>query len=480
MPVDTFDVVVIGAGPPGQNLAEQVVRGGLSCAVVEHELVGGECSYWACMPSKAMLRPWSALTAAQAVPGSQAAVTGDISPKRVFNSRDAFASNWRDDSQVEWLRDSGAVLLRGHGRLAGVRRVDVVSRDGDLAELTAQHAVVVSTGSRATVPDIPGLAAAAPWTNREGTTADAVPESLAIIGGGPVGVEMATAWAVLGAAVTLLVRSERVLPRMEPFAGDLVAAGLREAGIDLRTGTPVEAVHRDQDGGRVILRTGGGEQVDAAEVMVGAGRAPRTDEIGVDSVGLTSGEWLTVDATGRVAGVPDGWLYAVGDVNGRSLLTHQGKYQARQAGAAIVARARGEDVPADVPWSRFAATADEAAVPQVVFTHPAVATVGKTAEQARRSGARIDVVDYDLGQVAGAVLHAKGYQGQARLVLDRDREVVLGATFVGPDVAELLHAATIAVVGEVPVERLWHAVPAYPTISEVWLRLLESYGTRGQ
>ncbi|HSI93958.1 MAG TPA: NAD(P)/FAD-dependent oxidoreductase [Jiangellaceae bacterium] len=479
MPTDTFDVVVIGAGPPGQNVAEQVVRGGLSCALVEHELVGGECSYWACMPSKAMLRPWAAWSAAQAVPGSQAAEEDGVDAKRVMNSRDAFASRWRDDSQVEWVEDVGAVLFRGHGRLAGERRVDVASRQGELAELTARHAVVISTGSRAAIPEIPGLAAANPWTNRGGTAADQVPESLAVIGGGAVGTELATAWASLGSTVTLLARGERLLSRMEPFAGDLVAAALRDMGVDVRTGTSVESVSRDDATGPVTLRTSGGEEIVAAEVLVGAGRAPRTDEVGVDSVGLTPGDWLAVDPTARVKGVTGDWLYAVGDVNGRSLLTHQGKYQARQAGAAIVARASGQAVD-ESPWGRYAATADEVAASQVVFTHPAVAFVGRTAEQARRAGMNVDVVDYDLAKVAGAALHAKGYEGQARMVVDRERQVIVGATVVGPDVAEMIHAATVAVVGEVPLERLWHAVPAFPTVSEVWLRLLETYSADGQ
>lgn len=479
MPAHTFDVVVIGAGPPGENVAEQVIRSGLSCAVVERELVGGECSYWACMPSKAMLRPWAAWSAAQAVPGVDIGTTDGVETKQVLTSRDAFASHWSDKSQVEWLEDVGAVLLRGHGRLAGEGRVDVASRSGELAELSARHAVVVSTGSRAAIPDIPGLAAAAPWTSREATAAAAVPTSLAVIGGGPVGAEMATAWSALGSDVTLLVRGERLLPRMEPFAGELVADALRDAGVDVRTRTEVASVASDDTTGPVTLRTNTAEDIVATEVLVAAGRAPRTDDLGVDSVGLRPGEWLDVDTTGLVEGVSGEWLYAVGDVNGRSLLTHQGKYQARQVGAAIVARAEGHDVD-DTAWGRCATTADERAVPQVVFTHPAVATVGPTAERACDTGSSTEVVDYDLGDIAGAALHSKGYEGRARLVIDEERRVVVGATFVGPDVAELLHAATIAVVGEVPLKRLWHAVPAYPTVSEVWLRLLETYAASTQ
>jgi len=176
----------------------------------------------------------------------------------------------------------------------------------------------------------------------------------------------------------------------------------------------------------------------------------------------------------RVAG-GGRWLYAAGDVNRRALLTHQGKYQARAVGDVIVARAKGEKVD-DGSWGRHVATADARAVPQVVFTDPEVASVGLTAAAAAAAGLRTRVVDYDLGGVAGAALHAEGYQGQARMVVDEDRRVIVGLTLVGPDVAELIHAATIAIVGEVPLDRLWHAVPAYPTVSEIWLRLLETYG----
>lgn len=474
MPVDTFDVIVIGAGPPGENVAAQVVRGGLSCAVVESELVGGECSYWACMPSKALLRPWAAKQAAQAVPGVPDG-SEPLHTEEVLASRDDFTSHWRDEAQVEWLDDAGAVLFRGHGRLMGERRVDVASRDGELTELTAQHAVVISNGSRADIPDIPGLKAANPWTNREATSAAEVPESLAVIGGGPVGVEMATAWAALGSQVTVLARSDRLLPGMEPFAGDLVGEALLDAGVDVRTSTSVEEVRRDGTG-LVTLHTSALDDIMAAQVLVATGRQPRTDDIGVDTVGLKPGDWLDVDATGQVSDVDGGWLYAVGDVNGRALLTHHGKYQARQTGKAIVARAHDQDA-SDRPWGAYSATADDAAVTQVVFTEPQVASVGKTLDAARSAGAAVRAVDYDLGRVAGAALHASRYQGRARLIVDEDREVLVGATFVGPDIGELLHAATIAVVGGVPIGRLWHAVPAYPTISEVWLRLLETYAS---
>ncbi|MYU53787.1 MULTISPECIES: dihydrolipoyl dehydrogenase family protein [Streptomyces] len=466
-----YDVVVLGAGPPGENLADRVHAGGLSAVIVESELVGGECSYWACMPSKALLRPVTARSEARRVAGLKDAVTGPLDAPAVLAHRDDFASHWKDDGQVRWLESVGVDLVRGVGRLDGPRRVVV---DGGRV-LTARHAVAVCTGSRAVIPGIPGLAEAKPWTSREATSAQAVPGRLVVVGGGVVGVEMATAWRALGASVTLLVRGEGLLPRMEPFAGLLVAESLAEAGVLLRTGTEVREVRREAPGGPVTVILDSGEEIVADEILIATGRAPRTDDLGLETIGLEPGSWLDVDDSCRVRSVAGDWLYGVGDVNHRALLTHQGKYQARIAGAAITARARQVPVLESDRWGAHAATADIEAVPQVVFSDPEAASVGRTAAEAERAGHRIRVIDHDLGAVAGSALYADGYRGRARMVVDLDREVLLGATFVGLGVGELLHSATVAVAGEVPIERLWHAVPSYPTISEVWLRLLEAY-----
>ncbi|MEU1396062.1 NAD(P)/FAD-dependent oxidoreductase [Micromonospora zamorensis] len=467
-----YDVVVIGAGPVGENVADRVVRSGLTAAIVERELVGGECSYWACMPTKALLRSASALRAARQLPGAREAATGHLDVAAVLGRRDSFASQWKDDGQVSWLESAGIALHRGHGRIRSARVVQVTGVDGVTVTLTARHAVVVATGSSALLPDIPGLREAAPWSSREAASAASVPRRLAIIGGGVVAAEMATAFGALGSSVTVLAR-DGVLPSAEPFAGELVTESLREAGVSVRLGANAVSVSRD-DSGTVHVDTADGEQVEADEVLVAVGRTPNTQDIGLENVGLAPGVWLAVDDTLRVVG-GGGWLYAAGDVNRRVLLTHQGKYQARAAGDVIVARARGEKVE-DGQWGRHAVTADERAVPQVIFTDPEVASVGLTAAAAAAAGLRIRVVDYDLGAVAGSSLHADGYKGHARMVVDEDRKVIIGFTLAGPDVAELIHAATIAVVGEVPLDRLWHAVPAYPTVSEVWLRLLETYG----
>ncbi|WP_434599474.1 dihydrolipoyl dehydrogenase family protein [Streptomyces sp. A5-4] len=467
-----YDVVVVGAGPVGENVADGARTAGLSVAVVESELIGGECSYWACMPSKALLRPVTARADARRVPGLRQSVQGPLDVPAVLAHRDSYASHWKDDGQVDWLESVGAHIYRGQGRLAGPKQVTVEGPGGERHTLTARHAVAVCTGTRAVVPGLPGAVDAKPWTSREATSAQQVPGRLVVVGGGVVGVEMATAWQALGSQVTVLVRGEGLLAKMEPFAGELVAEGLAEAGATVRTGVSVASVERDGGTGPVTVVLKDGERIEADEILFATGRAPRTDDIGLETVGLTAGDWLDVDDSCLVRG--SDWLYGVGDVNHRALMTHQGKYQARIAGAAIATRAQGEPL-ATGPWGEHAATADHAAVPQVVFTDPEAAAVGLSLAEAEAAGRRVRAVDYDLASVAGSGLYADGYRGRARMVVDLDREIVIGATFVGPAVGELLHSATVAVTGEVPLDRLWHAVPAYPTISEVWLRLLETY-----
>ncbi|MEU3859546.1 NAD(P)/FAD-dependent oxidoreductase [Streptomyces sp. NPDC028722] len=465
-----YDVVVLGGGPVGENVADRTRAAGLTTAVVESELLGGECSYWACMPSKALLRPVIAYADARRLAGLRQAVRGPLDTPAVLAHRDEYASHWKDDGQVAWLEGTGADLYRGHGRLAGPRTVAVTGPDGTVTTLTARHAVAVCTGTRAQLPDLPGLAEVRPWTSREATSAKAAPGRLIVVGGGVVATEMATAWQALGSRVTLLVRGKGLLNRMEPFAGELVADALAEAGTDIRTGTSVESVTREN--GTVVAVTSAGDRVEADEILFATGRLPQTDDLGLDSIGLRPGSWLDVDDSLRVTGTD--WLYAVGDVNHRALLTHQGKYQARAAGAAIAARAAGSPV-LDEPWGAHAATADHDAVPQVVFTDPEAAAVGLSLAEAEQAGHRVRAVDVEFSSVAGAGLYGDGYKGRARMVVDLEDEILRGVTFVGPGVGELIHSATVAVAGRVPLSRLWHAVPSYPTLSEVWLRLLEAY-----
>ncbi len=461
---ETFDVVVIGAGPAGENVAGRVAAGGLSVAVVEAELVGGECSYWACMPSKALLRPGEVLAAARRTPGAAEAVTGSIDVAAALARRDALTSNWNDESQVRWLDGIGATLVRGRGRLAGERLVDVTTGDGSVRTLRAAKAVVIATGSAAAIPPIPGLREIQVWDSRAATSAKDVPRRLIVLGGGVVGVEMAQAWKRLGAReVTVVEAAERLLPMHEPFAGEQLAAALTEDGIDVIVGSKAVGAERDGTDGPVRLLLEDGRVIDGDELLVAVGRRPLTADIGLDTVGLEPGRYIAVDDALRATGVHGNWLYAVGDVNGRALLTHQGKYQARICGDVILGK-------------QMTAWADHVAVPGVVFTDPQIGSVGLTEAKAREQSVNVRTVRHETGHVAAAAARGTHTVGTCQLVIDTDRNVVVGATFVGPEIGELVHAATIAIVGQVPLDRLWHAVPAFPTLSELWLRLLESAG----
>jgi dihydrolipoamide dehydrogenase len=465
-----FDVVLVGGGVGGVAAVRKLASAGLSVALVEDRLVGGECHYWGCNPSKTLLRPIEVFNLAKAVPGVRETIS-DEGPDiaAVFAKRDAIIEHLSDQDRTASLRQAGVAVFHGFGRLSGERTVRVAYAWGDTTEaiLTARHAVVLATGTRPNVPEIPGLAQARPWTNRDLTTMTQVPPRALVVGGGPVAVEFATILTGLGSTVTLLVRGNAVLRNCEPEARELVAQSLQSKGVKIHLETELSAVARPVAGGPVTA-TFRGQTIEVDEVVLAAGRHTNTDNLALETLGLPGGGIVSVNDHLQAHGVTGGWLYALGDTTGRARLSHISTYHGRVVADIIAARAAGRELSENELIAR-----DAGNLAQVIYTEPQVVRVGRTESQAQAEGfaVRTRTAHYP-GAVAFLALYRDGFQGWAKLVINAQTNTLLGATFVGPQFSDLVQAATLAIVAKIPVTLLRHAVAPHPTVNQVWDPLL--------
>jgi dihydrolipoamide dehydrogenase len=443
---ESFDAVILGAGPAGEVAVGALVGGGLRCALIERELIGGECTNWACIPTKTLLRPPEAQHASARVAGVSQPT---LNWQRVAEYRD-WMTRYRDDSKaVADYESQGITVLKGAGRLAGPGRVEV---DGRLLET---ERVLVATGSGPIVPPIDGLEEAGYWTNREVTAMTELPASAVVIGGGPVGIELAQILSRFGAQVTIVEISDRLMVRETPQIGERIANALEEEGIALRVGRRAVAVERD--GSERAVRFEDGEEVRAEVVVVAGGRRPHAEGIGLETLGIEpSPRGIPIDERCRAA--EDVW--AIGDVTGVAMFTHVGKYQARVAAADIL----GQPVRADYR-----------AIPRVVFSDPELAAVGLTEEQAQEQA--IDVVSASI-ELPDAITRPWTYEehprGSLGLVADRDREVLVGAWAVAPLAGEWIHVAGLAIKAAIPLAVLRDTIPQFPSFSEAYLSALRA------
>ncbi len=452
---DRFDVVILGMGPGGEVAAGRLLKAGKSVAVVERELIGGECAYWACIPSKVLLRPPEVRGEARRAFGT---TTPTLELEGVFDYRDRMIRNLDDSGQVEGYEDKGAVVVKAAGRLAGPGRVEADGRT-----LQADH-VIVATGSSANVLPIEGIEDVPYWTNREATTTREVPGRAVVVGGGPNGIETAQWLSRLGSEVTVVEHSEGLIGREDPRVGETIREILEDEGIGVRTGRRVEKARKEEDGAVVALDDG--EEIGCDVVVLTAGRTPRVEDIGLESVGVEPEKTgLAVDERCRVVGAPEG-LWAVGDATGVLLFTHVAQYQGRVVADNILGADR---------------TALYRGIPRVVFSDPEIAATGLTEEEARQEGIDVAAVDVDLTKViARPWTYEENPRGRMGLVADRGRGVLVGAWIVSPQAGEWIHYVAAAVREETPVERLLDTVAQFPTFSGAFIEALEMLDLRSR
>ena len=442
----SYDAVVIGAGPAGEVAASRLGKQGMRVALIERELVGGECAYWACIPSKTLLRPPEARAQADRAPG---VTRPDLQWEKIAAYRDYMIRGLDDSKQVAGYQADGIDVYKGEATITGPGTIDVG------AQTLRTDRIIIATGSRPVIPAIAGLAEAGYWTNREATTFAEPPDSVVVLGGGPVGVELSQLLARLGATVTLVHSHARLLPREEPAVGDLIEETLRGDGIELRLDQHAVSVTRSHGQRHVTLSSG--EVVSATEVIVAVGRRPGLDNLGLENIGLTPGpRGIDVDAHCRAT---DG-VWAIGDVTGVMPFTHVGMYQARIAAADI------SGAPAHASYE---------AIPRVVFSDPEVAAVGLTSAKAREHGIATSESSINLPEaIARPWTYEQDPRGTLGLVADRERDVLVGAWAVAPLASEWIHQAALAIKTQTPLAVLTDTVAQFPTFTEAYLKALEA------
>jgi dihydrolipoamide dehydrogenase len=484
----TFDVVVIGGGPAANTAEARLAKAGLDVAVVQHELYGGECHFFGCVPSKALLRPVEAFEVAKGIEGAREAVgESKIDVNAVFKRRDGIIDLWDDKNWIVKSNGaSGATLIRGFGSIAGERKVSIQPYgENERYILEARVAVVVATGSAHVVPSIPGIedleAGKELWINRDAVAANVVPEHLIVLGAGPVGCEMATFYSAVGAKVTIIASSEQILPKVELEAARIVQEALEEKGVTIKTSaraTKIEKLGPNE----LNVELSNGEVVSGTVLLTATGRKSRTFDFGLDTVGI-QGEGKALETNSSLAvplpGAKKSWLYAVGDVNGLTPTKHMGIYQARIASNAILASARSShlDIHVDIPkhFSITETPREDLTFSQVIFTEPNIGTVGLTLASAQAAGLNVRVADSAF-DIAGAMLYGNSQKAWARWVIEEGSERLVGATFVSAEGAEFVNAAQVATSQGMTLRNMVHIVPPFPTRGEIWTGLIDAAG----